>query len=601
MKKILPSQLQKTLNEVNVLFSKGNINASEKILNELAASFPSHPEVLSKLGTIYLYQDKLNDGIHLIKKSLEANPYQPDVLNNYAVALLNSGQKNEALQMIERSIQLNPDYIDAYYHKGIICKELNLLDDALFAYKKTIDLDPNHLFARINAAVIFIELKNYSFALSLLTEALKINNLSAGIYYNLGLTYLGLKEFNLTIDSINKAISIKSDYFEAYNVKGLALKNLYLYEEALINFDKAISLNSESYEAYNNKGLVFEEMKFFDQAILAYKKAADNNVGYEDPEYNLSLLFLSNLEFNKGWPLYEKREQIKEFLKLKEVNQKPYLESIPLEPKSILIFGEQGIGDQILFSSILHDLLKLNHKIILKIDPRLIPLFKRSFKECIFLSINDKTEVQDYDFQALMGSLLRFFRNDEAKFNKNLSSFLIPDTYKSNLLKSKINENNKLICGISWLSKNEEIGNSKSLSLNQLLPILSLKNIIFVDLQYGDTSNERIEFEKKFNIHVNKFEEIDNFNDIDDLTSLIDACDFIITISNVTAHLAGAIGKKTYLMTPYSRGKIWYWHQNQVKSIWYPCISIFKAPAPNNWDCVINEIKEDIESLYLNE
>jgi predicted Zn-dependent protease len=84
LKKIPPNQLKKTLNEVNVLFSRGNIEASEKILDELLASFPYHPEVLSKLGTIYLYQDKLNDGIQLIKKSLEANPYQPDLLNNYA-------------------------------------------------------------------------------------------------------------------------------------------------------------------------------------------------------------------------------------------------------------------------------------------------------------------------------------------------------------------------------------------------------------------------------------------------------------------------------------------------------------------------------------
>ena len=68
-----------------------------------------------------------------------------------------------------------------------------------------------------------------------------------------------------------------------------------------------------------------------------------------------------------------------------------------------------------------------------------------------------------------------------SKFNQNLSSFLIPDKDKSKLLKAKINEKNKFICGISWFSKNEKIGNSKSLSLNQLLPILKLKNIIFVD------------------------------------------------------------------------------------------------------------------------
>jgi DNA-directed RNA polymerase subunit alpha len=98
LKKISPNQLQKTLSEVSVLFSKGDLEASEKALNQLIISFPSHPEVLSKLGTIYLYQDKLNEGIQLIKKSLEVNPYQPDILNNYAVALLNISHPKEALK-----------------------------------------------------------------------------------------------------------------------------------------------------------------------------------------------------------------------------------------------------------------------------------------------------------------------------------------------------------------------------------------------------------------------------------------------------------------------------------------------------------------------
>jgi ADP-heptose:LPS heptosyltransferase len=124
---------------------------------------------------------------------------------------------------------------------------------------------------------------------------------------------------------------------------------------------------------------------------------------------------------------------------------------------------------------------------------------------------------------------------------------------------------------------------------------LKLPFIHFVDLQYGDTDEERSFFKNEFNISITKVDDIDNFNDIDGLASLIDACDFIVTISNVTAHIAGALGKKVYLMVPFDEGKIWYWHDALNISLWYPSIQIFRQTKVGDWSEPINEIKEKIE------
>ena len=93
---------------------------------------------------------------------------------------------------------------------------------------------------------------------------------------------------------------------------------------------------------------------------------------------------------------------------------------------------------------------------------------------------------------------------------------------------------------------------------------------------------------------LNKIDGIDNFNDIDGLASLIDACDFIVTISNVTAHMAGALGKKVFLLVPYTKGKIWYWHDNLKTSLWYPSIEIFIQSEIGDWKKPISDIKEKI-------
>ena len=139
----------------------------------------------------------------------------------------------------------------------------------------------------------------------------------------------------------------------------------------------------------------------------------------------------------------------------------------------------------------------------------------------------------------------------------------------------------KKICGISWVSKNESIGQNKSMTLEDMKDLLLLPNITFVDLQYTDTSEERAEFKNKYGVEILKLEEIDNFNDIDGLASLIDACDQVVSVSNTTVHIAGSIGKKTYLMLPQGKGRLWYWSKEKEQSIWYKSIQIIEQDS--NW------------------
>ena len=109
------------------------------------------------------------------------------------------------------------------------------------------------------------------------------------------------------------------------------------------------------------------------------------------------------------------------------------------------------------------------------------------------------------------------------------------------------------------MSKNKAIGKCKSIDLKDFKSILSLPNIDFVDLQYGDTKEEKKSLKDDEGLELIEMADIDNFNDIDKLACLIDVCDFVITTSNVTAHLAGALNKKTYLIVPFTEGRIWYW------------------------------------------
>ncbi len=150
------------------------------------------------------------------------------------------------------------------------------------------------------------------------------------------------------------------------------------------------------------------------------------------------------------------------------------------------------------------------------------------------------------------------------------------------------------ICGLSWQSKNQTIGKYKNLDLINLKEILEVPGITFVNLQYNPPIEELELFQSTYKVRIKNFNEVDLFNDIDSLCSLIDACDFIITISNINAHVAGALGKKTFLLAPFSKGRHWYWHDNLTKSLWYPSVEIFSQTETRDWSVPINQIKEKI-------
>ena len=131
--------------------------------------------------------------------------------------------------------------------------------------------------------------------------------------------------------------------------------------------------------------------------------------------------------------------------------------------------------------------------------------------------------------------------------------YLVSDKKSLNKLKSKL-PSNKIICGISWLSKNVGFGDNKSTSLEELKNILLLPNIVFVDLQYGDNKEEKENFFSKYGVEIFTIKEIDNDNDILGLSNLISCCDYVLTISNTTAHLSGGLGIKPLLMLPKGKG-----------------------------------------------
>ena len=219
-----------------------------------------------------------------------------------------------------------------------------------------------------------------------------------------------------------------------------------------------------------------------------------------------------------------------------------------------------------------------------------------SFKNLNFVTSKNYPNSNNYDTTFGIASLPSFFRKNINSFNNDRHSFLLSDKDKTSIYRERLLSEAPLnkICGLSWQSKNQTIGKYKTLDLENLKEILETPGITFVNLQYNPPIEELELFQSTYKVSIKNFNEVDLFNDVDSLCSFIDACDFIVTISNLNAHVAGALGKKTFLLAPFSRGRHWYWHENLTKSLWYPSVEIFSQNETGDWSVPINQIKEKI-------
>jgi tetratricopeptide (TPR) repeat protein len=593
------TKIQRLLKESSLLCHSGKFNEAKEIYQALLELIPNHPEVLGNLGTIELQGGNTELGITYLARALKSDSTDIKLIINLANAYISINQFKEALEYLESAEKISPNLLNILYNKARALRGLNEFDAAITYLNKCLTLDPDNYLVLCDLALLFTQKENFEVAKDLYSKAITINPENYLTYYNRGSSYEKLNEFQSALEDYNMVIQKNALFEPALFNKFRILFTQGIYNEALDQINYLINLDKNNIDYFSFRARLFLASKEFELALKDYDHILEictNSNEADDAITNKAFINLAINKFKEGWELYESRYHIKNTF----FSPKPKLIDFNVKNKKIFIWAEQGIGDQILYSSLLCDAFKTQNYFYVSLDPRLIPLYKRSFAHLdhvTFISMHEKLQESKYDFHLPIGSLGKFFRNSLKDFNSHPNAYLKADKLQVNALRSKIKKNKQNICGIAWMSKNTELGKEKSLSLSQLVPILSIPNTIFVNLQYGETSKEIKNISDQHDIEIISMDEIDNFNDIDELASLIDACDYIVTSSNVTAHIAGALDKKTYLLIPYSEGKIWYWGESENKSLWYPSIEIYRCGKNNLWSDPIQRITTELKDI----
>ena len=454
-----------------------------------------------------------------------------------------------------------------------------------------IEQHPEALFAHQVLGRAFFKINRFDDALIAFNKEIKLNPKYAEVYSDKSYTLNELKRFQEAHHFALIAKQLDQSFPDPYDCMAIALNQMGQNSEALILAFKALQIDNKNPDFYRTVGDIYLDIDENKKAIKFYDLALKINPKFFMVLYNKSLALLKMLNFREGWKLYEYRHRTykSQNLELFQDFSKKKLQNA----KKLLILKEQGLGDFIMYSSLLADLTQNEKNVTVETDERILPLMKRSFKKINFIKNINQVDKNLFDQVLSIASLGGYLRGDIHAFRKQMNFFLKSEDNQKKKFKElfrKITTNPKQkICGISWRSNNKTIGNLKSIDLRELKPLLELKEIKFINLQYQFNEREKEEI-KNLGLEIINIPDIDLYNDVESLCSLIDACDFIVTISNLNAHLAGALGKKTYLLSAKGKGKHFYWCHTKDSSLWYPTLRIFEQDAHDDWSNPVNKI-----------
>jgi tetratricopeptide (TPR) repeat protein len=469
------------------------------------------------------------------------------------------------------------------------------LEQAETLYKRALELVPGRPSVINNLTAVLLQLKRYDEARSWCESLLATDPRNAVAILNSGNCQLALKNPDAALKLFEDALAIRADYAEAHSNRGEALQHLGRHEEALVSYDAALAIKPDFAGALSNRAITLQSLGRYEEALADFAHALALQPDHRGANLNESVCRLLTGDLARGWEKYEWRWHDDDGRISRRSDDFPTpLWDGTFVDGTLLAWGEQGLGDQILHAGMLDDLRSCAKQLLVEVEPRLVKLFERSFPGITVITRQPNYDAIGMAAHTALGSIGRYLRNDWKDFPVTRSRYLVADESRAALLRRKYAGDGLRLVGLSWLSKVDKIGTHKSARLKDFEPILRLPGIRFVNLQYGDTRDERVEVRKSFGAEVIDVHEVDNFHDIDGLAALISACDAVVTVSNTTAHIAGAIGTPTHVLLPYAHGTLWYWHVGLDRSPWYPSIRMFRQPAVGDWEGVIRQAAQEL-------
>lgn len=550
---------------------------------------------------------------------LREDPQDPQVLCLLGLLSLETGFYQASVDYYHKALRVQDPCADTHLNLGHAYRQLQQWELASEHYGETLRLHPTNEPANIHFAWALFNKGDQLDAIEHLKQAAQSHK---GLTFNLELARM----FTLRKDWAQVVhYGLQALYFDASNELALhqvasailstnrdrEIVNTTDINQALDLTQHMIRKNPSSWLAHITAGVAYVMLDNPAMAIDRFQLALSCNPDSAEARTSLGITQLRYGQLQQGWSQLSERGRVGEqLLGMDRDNfarcEKPRWQGEVYAGMRLFIASEQGIGDQILQTQLVHELIEQGVQILLSCTGKLVPLMQRSLPQAEIRCMEDVIDAQRLnavDYKATLFCLGKYLRRDFSQFNRlqcgNGQGFMLkPDAQQVEKFKKKYRcFDNRLKVGIAWKSQSQTTSLAKSTELDRWLPILGTADTVFFNIQYGETADELEQLKTLYGIDVITDEEVDHFNDIDSSAAQIAALDLVISVSNASVHLAASLGIETWVLL-HTRG-LWHWFTERDDSPWYDSVRLYRQKDFDGWQPVIEDIAQSLPERVL--
>lgn len=554
---------------------------------------PVDAEIHSNLGVSLRALDRHEEAIVHFHRAIELRPPYGEAWINLGNALYALGRHDEACAAFARGVALVPGRAEVHLNWGHALMALERYEEALARFDAAAALRRNDPACHLNRGRALHKLQRFAEAIACHEKALEVDPACADAWTNIGAALFEQGRYEEAVSHYRRALAIQPDDAGAALNLADALVKLDRYEDAIASYEFVTSREPGNGRAHLGLAGALESIDRNEEALEHYRRASELMPDDARPKWFKTYLDLSLGHLAEGWPSFEARWAARD--RSPRAYPQPFWDGSVLDGR-LLVWGEQGLGDQILYAGLIGELRRYARSICLEVEPRLVPLFARSFPDIDVIALRDELYDGRIDAQVPVASLAPRLRPDWQAFRPVTQGFLRADPGRVAELRSRLAGDGRRVIGLSWQSINRVIGAAKSAELRDFAAVLRMPRCRFVDLQYGETSVERTAMADELGIRIDRLEEIDARDDIDALAALMSACDVVLSVSNTNAHLAAALGRPTWVLLPVGAARLWYWFRDRDDSPWYPRVRLMRRVRGQAWADLVARAVPEIEA-----
>lgn len=563
----------------------GDVDVAATCIRRAITLDNQYPEAHLSLATILLAQGMTEEA--------RTNCLQAvDLDSDYAEGWLMLARINqqlvhldEAARCYQRVVTLWPGAYEAHYELGFILRSLGKFKEAQDSYLSALSIKPDNALAHAALGEIYLLTGNYTQAATHLEKSMKLEAGRAETQSNLGLAYWHMGKMQQALDSCQAAIRLNPELAEAYSNHGLVLTALGRSEEAQVSCRQAIRLNPFLDGAYVNLGIACHNLAQYGDAREAYENTIRINHGNPDAHWNLGLLLLLHGEFERGWEEYEWRWR--RTATPPRAFKQPLWDGAKLAGQTILLHAEQGLGDTLQFIRYAQHVKESGARVIVECHAPLARLIDAC--NGVDEVVVQGTPLPSFDTHAPLLSLPRLFQTQINNVPNQTPYLKAPERNHAGIAAAISANPGQIKVGIVWAGRpTHPNDHNRSCELALFRSLSMQTNIKLFSLQKGERCMDLASNE------VTAVDLGDLLTDFSDTAAAIAQLDLVISVDTSVAHLAGAMGKSTWVLLPHVPD--WRWMLTGDETPWYPHMRLFRQRQPGDWSGVFEQVAEALKN-----